>query len=667
MSKVETLPTFTTTPTASQMNDAFPKIATAFDNTLSRDGSTPNAMGADFDMNGNDIMNVGTLNVSGAFILNGNTVQSDAAFVANGYLTRAEFVTWNSANTKAVGYVTSAAGRSYIYSGSATTISDLVGWIPLGTAWLDQWPITVAGFQAALTYCSGTELRIPSGTLSYTSSNQNFFSGVSNTTLVGSGIGISNLVFTGSSTFWYVFRGTNFTIKDTSVTLTNSGNVTGHLWSNSFGAGIYILRCGITGNVVASGGVYTKNTNIISISDGATPRDDIEVSDCIVSGMSFTILRSNSATSQVDSIKITRNDFVNCHKEVMGINAPLGTINYVEISGNTMKDHFMVADGESDGHYIAVAGADNVIIKNNFLVGVVREGIHIENAANSVIISNNILNLDFTGLSSQAMIAVLPGLGGAGVMPRRLVISDNIMLHTGASQLGYGVWPYDFTSGSQIQGGRNMTITGNIVENCLVGIDAMIGGDNSGIISDNNAINCKIGFLSRGTGGRQYKRNTSTGCVYGAAVQSQGVFVDHSFVNCTNILGSNTAAVGKATLDRFTVVGPDRDYGAAGSFSYTLLNGVSAAARLSGRLSSDLVTSGGAFITYAQRKSDIIYDGATYTESGVVTVSGNISASSTALASQIITASFTVTAAQLNTRYSVSFDGYAFVSPPIVV
>lgn len=47
--------------TVSQLNDAYGKIDTAFDNTLSRDGSTPNTMLADLDMNSNDVINVGTM------------------------------------------------------------------------------------------------------------------------------------------------------------------------------------------------------------------------------------------------------------------------------------------------------------------------------------------------------------------------------------------------------------------------------------------------------------------------------------------------------------------------------------------------------------------------------------------------------------------------------
>ena len=46
------------------LNNNFEELRDAFDNTLSLDGSTPNAMGSDLDMNSNDILNVGTMAVS---------------------------------------------------------------------------------------------------------------------------------------------------------------------------------------------------------------------------------------------------------------------------------------------------------------------------------------------------------------------------------------------------------------------------------------------------------------------------------------------------------------------------------------------------------------------------------------------------------------------------
>lgn len=57
------------------LNSNFTAIRDAFDNTVSRDGSTPNSMSADLDMNSNDILNVGDLTVGGVSL----SSQVDAA------------------------------------------------------------------------------------------------------------------------------------------------------------------------------------------------------------------------------------------------------------------------------------------------------------------------------------------------------------------------------------------------------------------------------------------------------------------------------------------------------------------------------------------------------------------------------------------------------------
>jgi hypothetical protein len=54
--------TNTASPTyLTQLNQNFTNVKTQFDNTLSLDGSLPNAMNADLDLNGNDLINGGTL------------------------------------------------------------------------------------------------------------------------------------------------------------------------------------------------------------------------------------------------------------------------------------------------------------------------------------------------------------------------------------------------------------------------------------------------------------------------------------------------------------------------------------------------------------------------------------------------------------------------------
>ena len=56
-----------------QLNSNFTALRDAFDNTLSLDGSTPNAMQADLDLNGNALLNVGNIDADN-ITLNGQTV-----------------------------------------------------------------------------------------------------------------------------------------------------------------------------------------------------------------------------------------------------------------------------------------------------------------------------------------------------------------------------------------------------------------------------------------------------------------------------------------------------------------------------------------------------------------------------------------------------------------
>ena len=53
-----------------QLNENFTNVQLAFDNTLSLDGSAPNAMQGDLDLNDNDLLNVRAIYVDGVNVLN---------------------------------------------------------------------------------------------------------------------------------------------------------------------------------------------------------------------------------------------------------------------------------------------------------------------------------------------------------------------------------------------------------------------------------------------------------------------------------------------------------------------------------------------------------------------------------------------------------------------
>lgn len=120
-------------------------IEAAIENTLSRDGTIPNQMEADFDMNGNQILNLpdpvtaqepATKSYVDALAL-GSAVNT----VADSYDTRAEFVADITSIPAADGKIISAGGRLYVYVDGSTAISDLPNWEPFGDVSPDHWGI----------------------------------------------------------------------------------------------------------------------------------------------------------------------------------------------------------------------------------------------------------------------------------------------------------------------------------------------------------------------------------------------------------------------------------------------------------------------------------------------------------------------------------------------
>ncbi len=101
------------------LNSNFEALRDGFDNTLSLDGSTPNAMQADLDLNGNDIINAGSILVDGDDLLALTQASLTAAQTAQ---TAAELAETN-AETSETNAATSASSASTSASNAATSAS----------------------------------------------------------------------------------------------------------------------------------------------------------------------------------------------------------------------------------------------------------------------------------------------------------------------------------------------------------------------------------------------------------------------------------------------------------------------------------------------------------------------------------------------------------------
>ena len=93
------------------LNANITALKEGFDNTISRDGSSPNTMSADLDLNGNDLNNVGALK---------NTSGQDIVALTQGYMNTANTAATNASNS-ATASATSASSSATSATSSATS------------------------------------------------------------------------------------------------------------------------------------------------------------------------------------------------------------------------------------------------------------------------------------------------------------------------------------------------------------------------------------------------------------------------------------------------------------------------------------------------------------------------------------------------------------------
>jgi hypothetical protein len=101
------------------LNANFEALKEAFDNTLSLDGSTPNSMNADLDMNSNDILNASRILVGGVDYLALSLSYKDAALAAQAAAELAE----TNAETSETNAASSAASASSSETSASTSAS----------------------------------------------------------------------------------------------------------------------------------------------------------------------------------------------------------------------------------------------------------------------------------------------------------------------------------------------------------------------------------------------------------------------------------------------------------------------------------------------------------------------------------------------------------------
>ena len=103
------------------LNNNFTALRDGFDNTLSRDGSSPNTMSADIDLNGNDITNVNSITDSSGTDVVAAAAASATAAAASQTAAAASATAAASSQTAAASSQTAAASSATASASSATS------------------------------------------------------------------------------------------------------------------------------------------------------------------------------------------------------------------------------------------------------------------------------------------------------------------------------------------------------------------------------------------------------------------------------------------------------------------------------------------------------------------------------------------------------------------
>lgn len=241
---------------ANAINNNSGLIEAAIENTLSRDGSTPNMMAADFDMNGNDILNVGTIDgqdatfqtlevagiditaefqgaadaaaaaaLSEANAANSASAASGSAISAANSAAAAivNHITWKGQWLTSTSYTQSDAvqdnGSSYIAKSAHTSgVSTEPG---VGASWTTVWDLMAAKGATGSTGATGaTGSTGPAGATGSTGAAATLTLGTVATGAAGSSVIITNSGTTSAAVF-------NFTIPRGDTGATGTAGATG--------------------------------------------------------------------------------------------------------------------------------------------------------------------------------------------------------------------------------------------------------------------------------------------------------------------------------------------------------------------------------------------------------------------------------------------------------
>jgi hypothetical protein len=368
---------------------------------------------------------------------------------------------------------------------------------------------------------------------------------------------------------------------------------------------------------------------------------NITVSNCEIHNVNRVILRSTSATGIVSGVLFANNYIHDLGQGGVQFNFPNGSIAGVQIIGNRFKDFY----SGSEQIFCGGASLTDAVISNNVFQGSCNECVHLEEAGENVVVSNNVFSVDGNGV-----FLIDNNVGGVSAKPQKIIITGNVFTNTGTAGTNSGIKASE--DGSGIESYAYVSVTDNIFDNYEYGAELGYG---TIVVKNNTFKSCTFGIKTNDArpdiDGNVFE-NCGTGIT---ALIFTGLVGSNTFNNCTTVANAVAADTTKLAMSGFKVVLND-DIVLPASTTTDVPLGISVGSRIYG-LADVVAYVGGTAFRY--RISELSFDGATVTDTQKQMVgSGTVAASGFFDSTGSLVFRLNNTGTQQTLRYmAVSFSG----------
>jgi len=481
----------------------------------------------------------------------------------------------------------------------------------------------------------GVAVYFPSGTYRCTAFSITLASG---TLFYGDGIGESVIRFVSTTTTSKVdFVTTAGNIAFDRLTIYHDGPVSETaqiitLENNN----IQVTNCEIKSNDSVS-----VDTAVNAFQFTNSNASNIVVSNCEIHNVNRVILRSNATTGIVSGVLFSDNYIHDLGEGGVQFNFPNGAISSVQIIGNRFKDFY----SGSEQIFCGGASLTDAVISDNVFQGSCNECVHLEEAGENIVVSNNIFSVDGTGV-----FLIDNNASGSSAQPQKIIITGNVFTNTGTAGTNSGIKASE--DGSGIESYAYVSVTDNIFDNYEYGAELGYG---TIIVKNNTFKSCTFGIKTNDAR-PDIDGNVFENCTTGiTALIFTGLVGSNTFNNCTTVANAVAADTTKLAMSGFKVVLND-DIVLPASTTTDVPLGISVGSRIYGL--ADVVAYIGA-TAFRYRISELSFDGTTLTDSQKQMVgAGTVAASGFFDSSGDLVFRFNNTGALQTLRYMVvSFSG----------